>query len=114
MASLLTIRIHNTGEGSNESAKYEYWVFVNNQEIERGEIHGHNRNDGWAALVKSIAERHLTTRAADVRRRRSSVCRKCGWWGTVGEMEPDVDGEGSLGCPYCGSVIPVIAPNYSV
>jgi hypothetical protein len=69
---MLTIRIHNTGEGSNENANYEYWVFVNNREIERGEISGHNRNDGWAALVKAIAERHLTPRAADAEQHRAA------------------------------------------
>lgn len=56
---MLTIRIHNTSEGSNENASYEYWVFINNMEIARGEISGHNRNDGWAELVKSIAEKHM-------------------------------------------------------
>ena len=34
----------------------------------------------------------------------------CGWSGTVGEMDPDVDGEGSLGCPECGVVIVVTVP----
>lgn len=57
---MLTIRITNDGEGTNESANYRYFVFVNQKEIERGAIRGHNRNDGWAALVQAIAERHLT------------------------------------------------------
>jgi hypothetical protein len=35
-----------------------------------------------------------------------AVC-KCGWRGTVGDAEPDVDGDGSLGCPECGAVIVV-------
>jgi len=29
----------------------------------------------------------------------------CGWCGTVGDCEPDVDGDGSLGCPVCFSVV---------
>jgi len=29
----------------------------------------------------------------------------CGWIGTVGTSEPDVDGEGSLGCPECLRVV---------
>jgi len=36
-----------------------------------------------------------------------STCIMCGWWGKVGEMEPDVDGDGSLGCPICGATMPV-------
>ncbi len=28
-------------------------------------------------------------------------CPCCGWEGTVYECEPDVDGDGSLGCPVC-------------
>ena len=30
---------------------------------------------------------------------------KCGWNGSVGETEPDVDGDGSLGCPRCFKVV---------
>jgi len=29
----------------------------------------------------------------------------CGWVGTVDEAVPDVDGDGSLGCPECFSVM---------
>lgn len=29
---------------------------------------------------------------------------KCEWGGTVGDCEPDVDGDGSLGCPLCLAV----------
>lgn len=32
-------------------------------------------------------------------------CRACDWRGAVGEARPDVDGEGSLGCGVCGSVL---------
>lgn len=28
-------------------------------------------------------------------------CPECRWEGTVGECEPDIDGDGSLGCPAC-------------
>lgn len=41
-------------------------------------------------------------------------CSRCGWWGTVYEAEPDVDGDGSLGCPQCLSVVEFGAPNNSV
>ena len=29
------------------------------------------------------------------------VCPRCHVETTVGNAEPDIDGEGSLGCPYC-------------
>ena len=32
-------------------------------------------------------------------------CSKCGWTGSVGECIPDVDGDGSLGCPTCETVV---------
>ena len=41
-------------------------------------------------------------------------CSRCGWWGTVYEAEPDIDGDGSLGCPQCLSVVEFGAPNKSV
>lgn len=34
-----------------------------------------------------------------------AVCETCEWQGTVGECEPDVDGEGSLGCPRCRGIV---------
>jgi hypothetical protein len=34
-------------------------------------------------------------------------CMKCGWTGTVWACEPDIDREGSLGCPNCGYIISV-------
>lgn len=35
------------------------------------------------------------------------TCSGCGWIGTVGNCEPDVDGDGSLGCPECLTVVTV-------
>lgn len=32
-------------------------------------------------------------------------CPKCSWRGPVGACEPDVDGDGSLGCPQCETVV---------
>lgn len=32
-------------------------------------------------------------------------CPKCSWWGRVGDCEPDVDDEGSIGCPRCKTVV---------
>jgi hypothetical protein len=36
----------------------------------------------------------------------------CGWTGTVWDCEPDVDDDGSLGCPECFKVVQV--SKYSV
>ena len=64
---MLNIRIENN-EGT-----YRYYVFVNGKEIERGDYSGHNREDGWAALVLDITLRHLTPRALD-----GLYCPHCG------------------------------------
>lgn len=37
-------------------------------------------------------------------------CNKCQWSGTVLDCEPDIDGDGGLGCPKCKSLIIVRAP----
>lgn len=37
------------------------------------------------------------------------IC-SCGWCGTIGECEPDVDGDGSLGCPECLEVLDTSYP----
>lgn len=34
----------------------------------------------------------------------------CGWSGTVGECEPDIDGDGGLGCPKCFNILNVLGP----
>lgn len=34
-------------------------------------------------------------------------CPSCGWTGTVRDCEPDVDGDGSLGCPKCFTIVKV-------
>ena len=37
-----------------------------------------------------------------------TVCLSCHWQGTVGDCEPDVDGDGSLGCPVCNHVVKTV------
>lgn len=83
---MLIIEIINTNEGTNENAHYRYAVRVNSEEIARGLFDGHNRNDGWAELVRAISERHLTKRAVD-------VCQTC------------QDDDFCVGdyCPQCGT-----------
>lgn len=34
-----------------------------------------------------------------------AVCQACEWQGTAGECEPDIDGDGSLGCPRCRGIV---------
>lgn len=62
---MLILKLYNTLEGTNENAVYRYAVFINDVQIVEGEVSGHNRNDGWAELVRGIAQHHLTQRAAD-------------------------------------------------
>jgi len=80
---MLIIEIINTNEGTNENAHYRYAVRVNSEEIARGLFDGHNRNDGWAELVRAISERHLTKRGADDVER----CQDCGYKLINGECQ---------------------------
>jgi hypothetical protein len=51
---MLTLYIRKTTGGT--LSDYEYIVMANAEQIASGEIPSHRRNDGWAALVKRIAE----------------------------------------------------------
>ena len=53
---MLMILIHNDGTGTNESANYTYEVRVNDSVVEKGNIKGHNRKDGWKVLVGELAK----------------------------------------------------------
>lgn len=53
-----------------------------------------------AALFKTAQPIHLKS-IMDA----GMFCQQCGWLGTVKDCEPDVDGDGSLGCPRCDSVV---------
>lgn len=33
------------------------------------------------------------------------ICPNCNWTGPVADCEPDVDGDGSLGCPECEGIV---------
>lgn len=42
-------------------------------------------------------------------------CSRCGWLGSVGRCEPDVDGDGNLGCPACKTVVTQLGgPSFTV
>lgn len=51
---MLIVLVHNDGTGNVKIANYEVWI--NNEVIERGRIQGHDRKDGWQALIREIAE----------------------------------------------------------
>jgi hypothetical protein len=53
---VLTIAIQNDGTGTDSSANYTYRVYVNRRQIGSGEVRGHIRKDGWAVLLRLIAE----------------------------------------------------------
>ena len=53
---MLTIKIRNTGTGTQECSHYEYAVLVNDELISLGGIANHNRNDGWVKLVEMLCE----------------------------------------------------------
>jgi hypothetical protein len=62
---VLTVRIINTGTGTAERANYRYRVDVNGRQIAGGELTGHNRADGWEALVSAIALQEKERQAED-------------------------------------------------
>lgn len=37
---------------------------------------------------------------------------KCGWTGTVIDCEPDVDGDGGLGCPCCMQLVNIFTTEF--
>lgn len=49
------------------------------------------------AEKRTLASFDTLPRIADVKLK----CPECGLITTVGQAEPDIDGEGSLGCPRC-------------
>ena len=53
---MLIIKIHNDGTGTNESANYDYGVYINERRITNGRIKGHDRYNGWQELVKKLLE----------------------------------------------------------
>jgi len=54
---MLTLYIRNRSHLAPIS-DYEYVVMVNAEQIAGGIICGHRREDGWARLVRDIAELH--------------------------------------------------------
>ena len=55
---MLTLNIQNIHQKKN-TADYTYRVYINDRLIENGIYKGHNREDGWAALVYGIVKLHL-------------------------------------------------------
>lgn len=52
---MLIVLVHNDGTGTDASANYTYEVRVNSEVVEKGRITGHDRSDGWPALLLDIA-----------------------------------------------------------
>ena len=38
-------------------------------------------------------------------------CPRCDWVGCVGDCYPDIDDDGSLGCPHCLAVVNIDTPS---
>lgn len=57
---MLMINVFNISELAPVS-DYKYEVSVGFQVLARGILKGHTRSDGWAILVKKIAEQHIAT-----------------------------------------------------
>ena len=77
---MLTVRIINDGEGVDWNASYDFYVFVNGKEIHRGKVSGHNRDDGWATLLKMIANGFCECEETEIARyhgTRPDVCLTC-------------------------------------
>jgi hypothetical protein len=55
---MLTVYIKNV-KTIKDIADYEYIVMVNAEKIAEGKIEKHERSDGWARLVKRIAEKYI-------------------------------------------------------
>lgn len=53
---MLIVEAHNDGTGSNDSANYNVRVKVNRDVIATLRVEGHNRDDGWRALLHQIAD----------------------------------------------------------
>ena len=55
---MLTLQIWNVSDLAPVS-DYHYAVYINREQIATGSVNGHTRDDGWAILVKKLAEAHI-------------------------------------------------------
>jgi hypothetical protein len=53
---MLIILIHNDGTGTDDSSDYTYEVRINQEVIEKGDIKGHDRKNGWKVLVHELTD----------------------------------------------------------
>lgn len=63
---MLIIKLVNDGTGTEQDANYRYQVMVNSTAIESGEVKGHDRRDGWDALVELLIDQRLKSHPDDV------------------------------------------------
>jgi len=59
--------------------------------------------------IKDVGELAYLSRTGEIKAnsifRQKLHCNKCGWRGFVFDAEPDIDGDGNLGCPKCGNLL---------
>jgi hypothetical protein len=58
----LYIILHNDGTGINGDANYDYIVQINQLVIARGRVEHHNRDAGWEALIRRVADQEQCRR----------------------------------------------------
>ena len=59
---MLTLYILNRKKIKGDDYRYGYITMINSEKIAEGKVL-HTRKEGWAVLVKKIAEQHLSTNA---------------------------------------------------
>jgi hypothetical protein len=55
---MLTVQIWNVSDLAPVS-DYHYAVYINREQIATGSVLGHTREDGWAVLLKKLADEHI-------------------------------------------------------
>ena len=53
---MISIKIINDDTGDDILGNYDYYVFVNEREVERGRIERHNRLTGMQGVIRLLAE----------------------------------------------------------
>lgn len=51
---MLIVLIHNDGTGTQHSANYDVEVRINEHQLWRGRVLGHDRDEGWPNLLQTI------------------------------------------------------------
>ena len=70
---MLIVKAENVG-GTETSAEYDVEVYINDRMIWCGVVTGHNRVDGWDALLHRIAD-NAGIESAALRAEKETICR---------------------------------------